>query len=96
MMRPDLVNRVKRIQMGPNLHLSTCVEDKTDPSKVVTSVVPATMSPMPKSEWKEKYFLKEKRTVVSQRVFIRIFYVPYVDNVGALYRLPWILAVVGG
>ena len=23
-------------------------------------------------------------------------YVPSVDNVGALYRLPWILAVVGG
>ena len=23
-------------------------------------------------------------------------YVPYVDNVGALYWLPWILAVVGG
>ena len=72
MMRPDLVSRVKRIQMGLNPHLSTCVENKTDPSKVVTGVVLATTSPMPKSEWKEKYFLKEKRTVVFQRVFIRI------------------------
>ena len=23
-------------------------------------------------------------------------YVPSVDNVGVLYRLPWILAVIGG
>ena len=49
MMRPDLVSRVKRIQMGPNPHLSTCVEDKIIPSEVIIGVVPATMSPMPKS-----------------------------------------------
>ena len=53
MMRPDLVSRVKRIQMGPNSHLSTCVDEKIVPSKVVTDVVPATMSSMPKSEQKE-------------------------------------------
>ena len=58
-MRPGLVSRVKRIQIGPNPHLSTCVEDKTIPSEVITGVVSTTMSPMPKSERKEKYFLKE-------------------------------------
>ena len=59
-MRPNLVSRVERIQMGPNPHLSTCIEDKIDPSKVVTDVVPTTTSLMPKSEWKEKYSLKKK------------------------------------
>ena len=58
-MRPGLVSRVKHIQMGPNPHLSTCVEDKTIPSEVITGVVSTTTSPMPKSERKEKYFLKE-------------------------------------
>ena len=58
-MRPGFVSQVKRIQMGPNPHLSTCVEDKTVPSKVITDVVPAITSLMPKSERKEKYFLKE-------------------------------------
>ena len=58
-MRPGLVSRVKRIQMCPNPHLSTCVEDKTIPSEVITGVVPVITSPMPKSEQKEKYFLKE-------------------------------------
>ena len=59
LMRRDLVSQVKCIQMGSNSHLSTCVEEKTVPSKVDIDVVPATTSPMPKSEWKEKYFLKE-------------------------------------
>ena len=58
-MRPGLVSRVKRIQMCPNPHLSTCVEDKTIPSEVITGVVSTSTSSMPKSEWKEKYFLKE-------------------------------------
>ena len=58
-MRPDLDSRVKRIQIGPNPHLSTCIKDKIVPSKVITSVVPATTPPMPKSKQKEKYFLKE-------------------------------------
>ena len=60
------------IQRDLNPHLSTCVEDKINPFKVVTGVVPAIMSLIPKSEWKEKYSLKENRIVVSQRVFIRI------------------------
>ena len=59
LMRHDLISQVKRIQMDPNSRLSTCVDEKTVPSKVVIDVVPATTSPMPKSEWKEKYFLKE-------------------------------------
>ena len=49
MMRPDLVSRVKRIQMGSNPHLSTSVEDKIVPSEVITGVVLATTSSMPKS-----------------------------------------------
>ena len=51
--------RQSSIQMDPNFHLSTCIEDKIVPSKVITSVVPATTPPMPKSKQKEKYFLKE-------------------------------------
>ena len=82
--------------MDPNLRWNTCVEDGNDPSKVVTGVVPATMSPMPKSKRKEKYSQKNQHSCISTNVFIRIFPIPFVDNVGALYRLPWILAIVGG
>ena len=57
LMKCDLVSRVKRIQMDPNSHMSTCVDEKTAHSKVVTGVVPATTSSMPKSEW-EKCFRK--------------------------------------
>ena len=53
MMRRDLISRVKRIQMDPNSRPSTCVDEKTAPSKVVTGVVHATMSLMPKLERKE-------------------------------------------
>ena len=52
-MRRDLISRVKRIQMDSNSRLSTCVDEKTAPSKVVTDVVPVTTSPMSKSERKE-------------------------------------------
>ena len=82
--------------MDPNLRWNTCVEDGNDPSKVVTGVVLATTSSMPKSERKEKYSQKNQHSCISTNVFIRIFPVPFVDNMGALYRLPWILAVVGG
>ena len=56
LMKCDLVSRVKHIQMDPNSHLSTCVDEKTVPSKVVTGVVPTTTSSMPKSERKEMLF----------------------------------------
>ena len=39
-MKCDFVSRVKRVQMDPNSHLSTSVDEKTAPSKVVTGVVP--------------------------------------------------------
>ena len=81
--------------MDPNLCLSTCVEDKTDPSKVVTSVVPATMSPMPKSERKENAFSKKQNSSISMSV-CKNPYVPSLDNVETLYKLSWILANVGG
>ena len=55
LMKRDLVSRVKRIQMDPDSHMSTCVDEKTAPSKMVTSVVPATMSPIPKSERKNTF-----------------------------------------
>ena len=53
-------SRQSCIQMDLNLRLSIYVEDRIGPSKVVISVVSATMSPMPKSEWKEKFSLKKK------------------------------------
>ena len=53
MMKRDLISRVKRIQMDSNSRPSTCVDEKTAPSKVVTGVVPVTTSPMSKSERKE-------------------------------------------
>ena len=59
LMRRDLVSQVKCIQMGPNSHLSTCVDEKIVPSKEVTGVVPTTTSPMPKSEQKEYAFSKK-------------------------------------
>ena len=58
-MKHDLVSRVKHIQMDLNSRLSTCVDEKIAPSKVVTGVVSATMSPMPKSE-REKMFSQIK------------------------------------
>ena len=70
-MRRDLVSRVKHIQMGPNSRLSTCVDEKIAPSKVVTDMVPATMSLMPKSKQKEMFSFRN-RIVVYQCVFIRM------------------------
>ena len=65
-------SRQSSIQMDLNLRLSIYVEDRIGPSKVVTGVVFATMSPMPKLEWKKNSLLKRNSTVVSQRMFIRI------------------------
>ena len=58
-MKHDLVSRVKHIQMDLNSRLSTCVDEKIAHSKVVTGVVSATMSLMPKSE-REKMFSQIK------------------------------------
>ena len=49
-MKRDFVNRIERAQMDPNSRLDTCVNKKIASFKVVTGVVPATTSPMPKSE----------------------------------------------
>ena len=49
-MKRDLLNRDERAQMNPNSRLDTCVGDKTASAGVVTSVVSATTSPMPKLE----------------------------------------------
>ena len=59
LMRHDLVSRVKRIQMGLNSHLNTCVDEKIIHSKVVTGVVPARTSLIPNSERKENAFSKK-------------------------------------
>ena len=75
--------------MDPSLHLSTCVNNKIGPSNMDTGVVPATTSSTPKLEWRERYS-KRKLVELSQSIFL----VPFVDNVKALYRLLWILAVV--
>ena len=74
--------------MDLSLHLSTCVDNRVGPSNMVTGVVPATMSLTPKLEWRERCSKKELARL-SQN-----FQVPFVDNVEALYRLLWILAVV--
>ena len=51
-MKRDFVNRIERAQMDPTFRLDTCVSEKTAPFKMVTSVVPAITSLMPKSEQK--------------------------------------------
>ena len=60
------------VQMDPNLHLSTYVKDKTDPSKVVTGVVPTTHLQCPSQNGKKNTLLKNDSTIVFQCVFIRI------------------------
>ena len=75
-------------QIDPSLHLSTCVDNRVGPSNMATSVVLATTSPTPKLKWKERCSIKELAEL-SQN-----FQVPFSDNVEALYRLLWILAVV--
>ena len=51
-MKRDLVSRDECAQMNPNSRLDTCVDDKTTSAGVVTGVLPATTSLMPKSERK--------------------------------------------
>ena len=75
--------------MDPSLHLSTCVDNRVGPSNMDIGVVPATTSLTPKLEWRERYS-KRKLAELSQSIFL----VPFVDNVEALYRLLWILAIV--
>jgi len=50
LMKNDFVSGIERAQMDPNSCLDTCVNEKTAPFRVVTGVVSATTSPMPKSE----------------------------------------------
>ena len=49
-MKRDFVSRIECVQMDPNFHLDTCVNEKTAPFKVVTGVVFTTTSPMAKLE----------------------------------------------
>ena len=74
--------------MYPSLPLSTYVDNRVGPSNMDIGVVPATMSPTPKLEWRERCSKKELAEL-SQNISI-----PFVDNVEALYRLLWILAVI--
>ena len=67
--------------MDPSLHLSTCVDNRVGPSNMDNGVVPATMSPTPKLEWRERYS-KRKLAELSQSIFL----VPFVENVEALDR----------
>ena len=68
---------------------NTCVGSRVDSSNVDTSVVSATTSPTPKLEWGKN--IKRKWAELYQCIFL----VPFVDDVKALYRLFWILAIVG-
>ena len=74
--------------MDPSLHLSTCVDNRVGPSNMAIGVVSATTSPTPKLESKKRCSIKELAKL-SQN-----FQVPFTDNVEALYRLLWILAIV--
>ena len=49
-MKRDFISRVECVQTDPNSRLDTCVNEKTAHFKVVTGVVPTTMSLMPKSK----------------------------------------------
>ena len=66
-MRPELVNQVP--EMDPSPHFSTCVDNRVDPSNMDTGVVPATTSPTPKLEWRERYS-KRKLAELSQSIFL--------------------------
>ena len=81
--------RQSSTQMDPSLHLSTCVDNRVGPSNMDTDVMSATTSPTPKLEWRERRS-KIKLAELSQSIFL----VPFVDNVKALFRLLWILAIV--
>ena len=58
-------------------------------SNVITDVVPATTSPTLKLEW--DMYIKRKRTGFYQCIFL----VPFVEGAKVLYKLLWLLAVVG-
>ena len=74
--------------MDQSLPLSTCVDNRVGPSNMDIDVVPATTSPMPKLEWRKRCSKKELVELYQN------ISVPFVDNVEALYKLLWILAVV--
>ena len=50
LVKRDFVSRIEHAQMDPNPGLDAYEVDETASIMVVTGVVPATMSPMPKSE----------------------------------------------
>ena len=50
LMKRDFISRIERAQMDPDSRLDTCVNEKIALSRVVTGMVPATTSLMPKSE----------------------------------------------
>jgi len=50
LMKRDFTSRIEHAQRDPNPRLDTCVNNETASVRVVTGVVPATTSPMPKSE----------------------------------------------
>ena len=52
-MRSNLVSRVSEMDQSP--HYSTYVDNRVNPSNMDTSVMPATTSPTPKLEWRERY-----------------------------------------
>ena len=52
LMKCDFVSRIECAQMDPTPCLDACVSEEAAPLRIVTDVVPATTSPMPKSEQK--------------------------------------------
>ena len=51
-MKGDFVSQIECAQMDPTPCLDACVSEEAAYFRMVTDVVPATISPMPKSEQK--------------------------------------------
>ena len=51
-MKCDFVSQIECAQMDPTPRLDACVSEEAFPLRMVTNVVPATTSPMLKSEQK--------------------------------------------
>ena len=76
--------------MDPSLHSSPSVDNRVGPFNMATGVV------LPQRLW--RLIQNGKKNVLRKELaeLYQNFQVPFVDNGKALYRLPWILAVVDG
>ena len=76
--------------MDPSLHSSPCVDNRVGPFNMATGVVLPQRLRRPSQNGKKNVLRKELAELYQN------FQVPFIDNVEALYRLPWILTIVDG